>query len=113
MQHLDSIYRDLFILEDDIALDRLATQRQHLIEDRACIAQDILHAIRESGLLERLIAERSQPLSRFLMDDLRRVIETDSRIIPGSVSLAKIHDQIYLDAATEFGPIEHSFEVSL
>lgn len=113
MEHVDSIYRDLFIIEGDIALDKLATQTQNLITDRACIAQDIIHAMRESGLLERLIAERSQPLSRFLIDDLRRVIELDARIIPGSVSLEKNHDQIYLAAATEFGPIEQSFKVGV
>ena len=50
-------YRDLLITDDDITLD--AGGYPVLVTERACIAQDIQHMIRESGLLVDLVGERT------------------------------------------------------
>ena len=53
-----SDYIDLLIVDNDLVLD--PSRQPLLIEDRASIAQDIAHMIRESGLLVTLVAERSR-----------------------------------------------------
>ena len=52
----DDYYRDLLISKDDMTLD--ANGEPVLVTGRACIAQDIQHMIRESGLLVELVGER-------------------------------------------------------
>ena len=49
-----SDYIDLLIANNDLVLD--ASQQPLLVEDRASIAQDIAHMIRDSGLLGTLLA---------------------------------------------------------
>lgn len=52
-----SSYIDLLIAGNDLVLD--PSHQPLLVDDRASIAQDIAHMIRESGLLVTLVAERS------------------------------------------------------
>lgn len=106
----NAVYSDLHIIDDDLDFDGLESGK--MILDSDCIAQDIIHAIRESGVLEKLIAERSSSFIEFLLDDLRSVIETDNRVIPGSVRIDFIESDLHLAADTDFGPIKRSLAIS-
>ena len=106
----NAVYSDLHIIDDDLDFDGLESGT--MIFNRDCIAQDIIHAIRESGVLEKLIAERSSSFIDFLLDDLRSVIETDNRVIPGSVRIDFIESGLHLAADTDFGPIKRSLAIS-
>ncbi len=53
-----SEYIDLLIHDNDLVLD--PSRQPELIDDRASIAQDIAHMIRDSGLLVTLVAERNR-----------------------------------------------------
>ena len=102
-------YLDLLIEGDDIQLPEINTG--DFVEDRQCIAQDLIHALRESGYLERLVAERSEPLREFLLGDIRNLIESDPRIEPGSVSMDWNKGKLWIAAQSEFGVIRSSVEV--
>ena len=49
-------YIDLLITDDDFTLD--AGRIPQMVDGRASIAQDIVHMIRETGLLVALVANR-------------------------------------------------------
>ena len=53
-----SEYIDLLIAGNDLVLD--LSRQPLLIDNRASIAQDIAHMIRDSGLLVTLVAERDR-----------------------------------------------------
>ncbi|MEN9360644.1 MAG: hypothetical protein RL095_2179 [Verrucomicrobiota bacterium] len=80
-----STYSDLLITGDDLTLD--ADGLPLMVTDRDCIAQDILHAIRESGYLPPLVAERSSERRRLWLQRIVLLVEADRRIIPGSVDI--------------------------
>lgn len=63
-----SLYVDLLIQENDLVLDPARAPR--LVDDRASIAQDIAHMIRESGLLVTLVAERDRLRQRDCIQQL-------------------------------------------
>ena len=56
------IYKDLLIVGDDIVLDD--GRNPLIVTNEACIAQDVVHAILESGLAVTLVAERSPTIIR-------------------------------------------------
>lgn len=106
------LYTDLLVTDDDLTLD--AGGNPVLVTDRDCIAQDIVHMIRETGLLVELVADRDR---RHKEDNKVRLIievENDSRIVPGSVNIHEPDDRggvLYLLAETaEFGPIRLALE---
>ena len=74
---------DILIEDDDIALDPagmpLTVQRE------ASIGQDIQHMIRESGLLTQMIAQRDPEQQQLLETQIVLLVETDRRLIPGTV----------------------------
>lgn len=98
-------YTDLLIENDEIATDAAGIPLQ--IYDRDVIAQDIRHMLRESGLLEQLIAERSAEIKRLILKNIRSLIESDLRVVPGSckANFANPNELILL-ADSEFGAIE-------
>lgn len=67
---------DLIVLPDNQA---------QILTDRAVIAQDLIHMIRESGLLIEMVGERSADRRRLLAVKIILLVETDTRIIPGTV----------------------------
>lgn len=75
-------YQDLLIRDDDLALD--AAGYPLLVEDRACIAQDIMHMIRESGLLVELVGERDVKKRKTNLVRLTLAVDNDYRIRPGT-----------------------------
>ncbi|GFM86099.1 hypothetical protein PSCICO_14980 [Pseudomonas cichorii] len=99
-------YIDLLIVDNDLALD--PSQQPNQIEDRACIAQDIAHMIRDSGLLVTLVAERDRLRQRDCIQQLELLVETDTRMVPGTALITQQEPGLYQVTATtlEFGSVE-------
>ena len=101
-----SEYIDLLIQDNDLVLD-LSRQPQ-LIDDRASIAQDIAHMIRDSGLLVTLVAERDRLKQRDCIQQLELRVESDERLVPGTALITQLEPGQFLVTATtlKFGTIE-------
>ena len=101
-----SEYIDLLIIDNDLSLD--PSRQPLLIEDRASIAQDIAHMIRESGLLVTLVAERSKLRQRDCIQQLELLVEADQRLVPGTALINQVQIGQYLVTAKtlKFGDIE-------
>lgn len=104
-------YSDLFIEKGALALDQLP--QPELINTRASIAQDVKHMLLESGLVTKLLAQRSPALRNDVYTAMELLIETDTRLVPGTIEIdANNEQQILITATTyEFGDI--TTEVSL
>lgn len=98
-------YSDLFINKGALALDALP--QPELINTRASIAQDIKHMLLESGLVTKLLAQRSPALRNDVYTAMELLIETDKRLVPGTIEIdARNEQQILINATTyEFGDI--------
>ncbi|MGY2962817.1 hypothetical protein ACVWZP_003766 [Pseudomonas sp. TE36184] len=101
-----SEYIDLLIMDNDLVLD--PSRQPLLIEDRASIAQDIAHMIRESGLLVTLVAERSRLRQRDCIQQMELLVEADERLVPGTAQIKQVDSGQYLVTAKtlKFGDIE-------
>ncbi len=101
-----SLYIDLLITNNDLTLDPSNQPLQ--IDDRASIAQDIAHLIRESGLMVTLLAERDRYRRADCIQQLELLIENDTRLVPGTVRIENTTGGQYLVTAktVEFGSIE-------
>ena len=99
-------YIDLLILNNDLVLD--PSRQPELIEDRASIAQDIGHMIRESGLLVTLVAERSKLRQADCILQLELLVEDDERLVPGTARITQDSPGVYLVTAKtmKFGAVE-------
>ena len=101
-------YTDIQMVGDDFVLD--AAGQPVLITDRDVIAQDIGHAIRESGLLPQLIGQRNSHQRALIRKQIKRVIEDDTRVVPGTSTVTEYFTSsralaITATAETEFGLI--------
>jgi hypothetical protein len=101
-----SLYIDLLISGNDLDLDR--SRQPLLVDDRASIAQDIAHMIRESGLLVTLVAERDRLRQRDCIQQMELLVEADVRLVPGTAKIVQQTPGQFLITATtvEFGAIE-------
>lgn len=101
-----SEYIDLLIVGNDLVLD--LSRQPLLIDDRASIAQDIAHMIRDSGLLVTLVAERDRLKQRDCIQQLELLVEADERLVPGTAQITQLQPGQYLVTATtlKFGDIE-------
>lgn len=104
-----SEYIDLLIHDNDLVLD--LSRQPLLIDDRASIAQDIAHMIRDSGLLVTLVAERDRLKQRDCIQQLELLVENDERLVPGTALITQLEPGQYLVTATtlKFGTIEVTF----
>lgn len=100
------IYIDLLITDNDLTLD--PSNQPLLVEDRASIAQDIGHMIRDSGLLVTLMAERDRFRRTDCIKQLELLVEEDERLVPGTVEIIENGSGQYLLKATTvaFGKTE-------
>lgn len=101
-----SLYIDLQITHNDLTLD--PSNQPLLVNDRASIAQDIGHMIRESGLLVTLVAERDRFRQADCIQQLELLVEADVRLVPGTVRILEEEKGQYLVTAktVEFGSVE-------
>ena len=99
-------YFDLLITNDDLTLD--SGNVPILCNNRISIAQDIKHALRESGLVTALIAERSRILRRDIILQMIFLIEDDERLVPGTIFVTEESlNRLFIAAETyDFGSIE-------
>ncbi|MGB4488674.1 MAG: DUF2590 family protein [Pseudomonas veronii] len=102
-------YIDLLIVDNDLALD--PSRQPLLIDDRGCIAQDIAHMVRDSGLLVTLVAERNRLRQRDCIQQLELLVEADERLVPGTAQIKQLGPGQYLITAKtmKFGLIEVTF----
>uniref|UniRef100_A0A6H1ZG90 Tail protein n=1 Tax=viral metagenome TaxID=1070528 RepID=A0A6H1ZG90_9ZZZZ len=101
-----SEYIDLLIADNDLVLD--LSRQPLLIDDRASIAQDIAHMIRDSGLLVTLVAERDRLRQRDCIQQMELLVEADARLVPGTALITQVEPGQYLVTAKtlKFGSIE-------
>ena len=78
-----SIYRDLQILNGDVVLD--AGKNPTYLTDRDVIAQDIVHAILDTGLANLLVSDRGTSVTNDTQTKIKLLVEDDVRIMPGTV----------------------------
>ena len=102
----DYKYTDLKITNDEIELD--AAGYPVLVHDRDVIVQDLIHAVKESALLETLIGERSKDRIKLVIKKVRMLIEKDERIFPGSSVISKdqASGRYLIQADSDFGHIQ-------
>ena len=102
-----SIYRDLQILNGDVVLD--AGNNPTYLTDRDVIAQDIVHAILDTGLANLLVSDRGTGTTQDTQTQIKLLVEDDVRIMPGTVQVQQNqnqHGQWWVHAKTiEFGAI--------
>lgn len=98
-------YSDLYIIGGGISLNAIAEPA--LIDTRASIAQDVKHRLMESGLVTKLLAQRNSTLRNDVYTEMELLIETDTRLVPGSIVLYTGNESlITINAKTyEFGDI--------
>jgi hypothetical protein len=100
----EAVYIDIKITNNEIELDAAGIPIE--IYDRDVIAQDLVHSIKESGLLQLLIGERNPEYKHLTLKKIRMLMESDTRIEPGSSSTKFINNNtLRIGAGSEFGPI--------
>ena len=101
-------YRDLHIEHGDVVLD--VGLNPSYLTDRAAIAQDIVHAILDTGLAHLLISDRGTGVTADTQIKLKLLVEDDVRIMPGTVRIEETASgQWWVFAETiDFGLIQSS-----
>jgi len=96
-------YVDIKVVDGGWEID--AGQQPTICDGLYSIAQDIKHAMMESGLLVGLVAERSPTRREDALIQMEQLIESDVRIIPGSAIVTEVSiGEIMLTADTyEYG----------
>lgn len=87
-------YIDLLISNDDLTPDAGGIPEK--IADRASIAQDLVHMIRESGLLTEMLANRDAGARRLNMIKVTLAVDDDERIVPGTAEITETSLGTYL-----------------
>ncbi|MCJ2164661.1 MULTISPECIES: DUF2590 family protein [unclassified Pseudodesulfovibrio] len=108
----DEKYFDILITDDDITLDVGGIPERCC--DRDSIAQDLVHMIRETGLLVELVGNRDEGKKAENIVKLTLEVDNDERIVPGTCQITETSLGVfYLQAETvEFGPIYSTVEIS-
>ncbi|AVY98020.1 DUF2590 domain-containing protein [Lelliottia sp. WB101] len=101
----DLLYIDLLIENGNFVLN--TGKEPELCNNRKSIGQDIIHSILESGLATQLIGERSPTLRADIFTQLELMIESDERIVPGTVEVSEeSQKRLWVTASTyDFGGI--------
>ncbi len=104
MTQVSAKYSDLLIQDGVLILDLAQPVLTHT---RASIAQDVKHLLMDSGLVTQLLAQRSATLRADVLTKMELLIETDVRLVPGSIELnIRTPSLITITATTyEFGPL--------
>lgn len=101
----EPLYIDLLITDGNFTLDSGNEPRR--CNNRDSIAQDIIHSILESGITARLIGERSPTMRGDVITQLTLLIESDERLIPGTIVITEESiSRLYVIAETyDFGSV--------
>ncbi len=95
----EPIYLDLLISNDDLQTN--AAFAVQSATDRTVIAQDIVHAIRESGLALPLVGMRDRFIIDKILTDIELLVEQDKRLVPGTIKVHfHNHQRITISAKT-------------
>lgn len=107
----EKFYLDLLITDENLTLD--SGHIPVICNNRISIAQDIKHALLESGLVTLLIAERSPVLRSDIFLQMVLLVEEDERLVPGTIHITEqALGRLILNADTvDFGPIS-AFEIN-
>lgn len=109
----EKLYIDLKIVNGDFLLN--TGREPTLCDNRVSIGQDIKHAIIESNLATHLIGQRSAVMRNDVYLQIILMVETDNRLIPGTVRVyEEAAGRVIVTAETyEFGlidPVEVVYE---
>ncbi|CDT98541.1 Uncharacterized 12.7 kDa protein in lys 3'region [Vibrio coralliirubri] len=101
-------YIDIKVVDGGWDMD--AGQQPAECSDLYSIAQDIKHAIMESGLARLLVAERNPALRADVMVQIEQIAELDVRVVPGTATASELDaGDITLTAiAYQYGGLELS-----
>lgn len=101
-----TLYVDLLVTDDDLTLDDIGVPTH--TGDRASIAQDIKHMIRETGLLIELVGQRDQGKIATNLKRIEIEVEKDVRIRPGTAKVTATNIETYFITAEtmELGRVE-------
>ncbi|MDR3432554.1 MAG: DUF2590 family protein [Rouxiella aceris] len=104
------IYIDLLITDGDFTLD--SGNEPQLCNNRASIGQDIIHSILESGITAKLIGERSPTLRGDVITQLVLLVESDTRLVPGTIVITEESlSRLYVTAETyDFGVVSQGVD---
>ena len=103
-----SLFIDLHINNGDVVLDAGLTPTY--LTDRAVIAQDIVHAILDTGLAHLLVSDRGTGITADTQIKIKLLVEDDVRIMPGTVRVEQVSSGqwwVYADTIN-FGSISSS-----
>lgn len=97
---------DLLIVDNDLVMDD--DGEPVLIYDKDCIAQDVGHLIRDSGVMLKLLGERGPVAIAKHLHRLKLLIEADGRLVPGSITITTDDNETYVVGAKtyRYGGIE-------
>lgn len=103
-----SQFIDLHIQNGDVVLDAGLTPTY--LTDREVIAQDIVHAILDTGLAHLLVSDRGTGITADTQIKIKLLVEDDVRIMPGTVRVEQVSlGQWWVYADTiNFGSISSS-----
>jgi len=103
-------YIDLLISNDDLTPDAGGIPEK--IADRASIAQDLVHMIRESGLLTEMLANRDAGARRMSLIKITLAVDDDVRIVPGTAEITETKPGTCLLTAetVDYGPVSIKLE---
>jgi hypothetical protein len=98
-------YTDLRIENGSLVID--AGKQPILTDERASVGQDVKHLVMESGLATQLLGQRSAALKNDIYTAMELLVETDVRIVPGTIEVNDLGDGVVTITATtfEFGDI--------
>ena len=89
---------DLRIENDDLVLN--SNGEPELVTGVECIAQDLVHMLREKGYAFSLIGERNQVNINTVCLGIEIEMENDSRIYPGTANAELIGGELICTART-------------
>lgn len=91
-------YIDLLITDDDFTLD--AGGLPVMTDGRASIAQDLVHMLRETGLLFDLVANRDVRKKAQNLVEITIAVDNDERIVPGTAAISEADTGTFILTAT-------------
>lgn len=97
----DKKYIDIHVIDGGWKIDAGAQPTQ--CSDLYSIAQDMKHAIMESGLARQLVAERNPTLRADVLLQIEQRAERDIRIIPGTAAAKESTAGVILLTAQAYG----------